>query len=827
MQIYTTFMVWQKHPIHRFGNANQATHDPIGQPIDATVHILDEDMQDVHGQEIGEIYIGGPGLACGYLNMPELTSDRFVTFDDTLLYHTGDRAHYDSEGQIILMGRSDHQVQIRGLRVELGEIEAALRQHSAVSDIAVVFRKEQLLAYLVLKHDKLINDGNWQVFLKTILPDYMLPSAYVILDKMPLATTGKIDRKALPQPKRQAVTDLRKPTLSESDLQKILVKWNTTQTHYPSEKCVHQLFEDQVEKTPDSIAVVFEDQQLTYCKLNQKANQLAHYLQKLGVKPETPVGICVERSVEMMIGLLGILKASAAYVPLDPNYPKERLRFILEDTQSPFIITQEHLREVLPHKETTTVYLDGDSAKIGQEPFSDPQAAVNSRCLAYIIYTSGSTGKPKGVAIEHRNLVSLLSWAITVFDEKDLSGVLAATSICFDLSVFEMFSPLVCGGSVILIDNIFELSESKTGHLVTLINTVPTAIVELLEDHQIPPSVRVVNLAGEPLQASVVDQLYQLDTIQHVYDLYGPSETTTYSTFAHRQFGGSVTIGRPIANTKIYILDSQMEPVPIGDTGELYIGGDGVARGYLNRPDLTADKFIQNPFGEGRLYKTGDLARYFPDGNIEFLGRMDQQIKLRGFRIELAEIESVINKFTGIKQSVVIAREDHLNDKRLVAYLVTDTDIEINELRNYLKAKLPKYMLPAAFVVLDQIPLMPNGKTDRKALLKPEYGNINDQFITPRNVIEEILSYICADVLNLDHVGIKDDLFALGGNSLSVMKIANRIRGIFQIEMPLHTLFDKPEIQQLAEEVSKSKTVHELEQLKEEYLSVMRLPEER
>ena len=792
---------------------------PIGQPIDATIHILDKELQPVHGQDIGEIYIGGPGLARGYLNMPELTTDRFITLNGGHLYNTGDRAYFDAEGQIIFLGRSDYQVQIRGLRVELGEIESALRKQPAVKEAAVELKNEQLIAYLALTRDELIDVENYRAILKTTLPEYMLPSAYVILDKMPLSTTGKIDRKALPKPERKVVTDLRKQALSEPDRQKMLVEWNTTELDYPRDKCVHQLFEDQVKKTPNSVAVVFEDQVLTYEDLNQKANQLAHYLQKIGVKTETLVGICVERSFDMVIGLLGILKVGAAYVPLDPNYPKERLRFILEDTQSPFLITQEHLREVFPHKETTTVYLDGDSAKIGQEPLSDPQTTIESRCLAYIIYTSGSTGRPKGVAIEHRNLVSLLSWSITIFDEKDLSGVLAATSFCFDLSVFEMFAPLICGGSAILIDNVFELSGLKAGHPVTLINTVPTAIVELLGGYQIPPSVRVVNLAGEPLQASVVDQLYQLDTIEHVYDLYGPSETTTYSTFARRQFEGPVTIGRPIANTKIYILNSRMEPVPIGSLGELYIGGDGVTRGYLNRPDLTSEKFISNPFGEGRLYKTGDLARYFSDGNIEFLGRMDHQIKLRGFRIELGEIESVINKFDGVKQSVVIVREDHLNDKRLVAYLVADTDIAIDVLQDYLRAHLPGYMLPSALMVIDEIPLMPNGKTDRKALLKPEYGSIDDGFMEPRNVIEKILTDICSEVLNLEHIGINDNLFALGGHSLSIMKIANRIRTIFEVKIPFRTLFEKPKIQQLAEEVSKSKTTEELERLKKGYLS--------
>jgi len=642
---------------------------PIGQPIDATVHILGNDLQPVQAQDIGEIYIGGPGLARGYLNMPELTADCFIKRNGTTLYRTGDRAYYDTEGQIIFLGRQDDQVQIRGLRVELGEIESVLRQLSSVEDVAVIFKNEQLIAYLTLKQDELINVEDWQAFVKAALPDYMLPSVYVILDELPLATTGKVNRKALPEPERRFITDLRKPALSEEDRRKILVDWNATRMEYREESCLHQLFESQAEKTPDAAAVFFGEHQFTYRELNQRANQLAHYLQDLGVKPDMLIGICVERSLAMLIGLLGILKAGAAYVPLDPKYPKERLGYILDDTKAPILITQNPLKTILPPNDATTVYLDTDASKIARKPQSDPHSSVNSQCLAYIIYTSGSSGRPKGVAIEHRNAVSLLSWAKSVFDERDLSGVLAATSFCFDLSVFEMFAPLSFGGSVILVENIFDAAQTKTGKPITLINTVPTAIVELLAGNQIPSTVRIVNLAGEPLQANVVDQLYRLETIERVYDLYGPSETTTYSTYIQRQAGGPVTIGRPISNTSIYILGTDMEPVPIGKTGAIYIGGHGVARGYLNRPDLTEQAFIRNPFTEGRLYQTGDLARYAPDGTIEFVGRKDQQIKLRGFRIELGEIESAIRQFPGVKQAVVIVRKEDPADSRLVAYL--------------------------------------------------------------------------------------------------------------------------------------------------------------
>ncbi|MFE1744009.1 amino acid adenylation domain-containing protein [Coleofasciculus sp. H7-2] len=472
-------------------------------------------------------------------------------------------------------------------------------------------------------------------------------------------------------------------------------------TQSPIRQCIHQLFEQQVEQTPDAVAVIFDNQQLTYAELNNRANQLAHYLPKLGVKPEVLVGVCMERSLEMVIGLLGILKAGDAYVPLDPKYPQERLAFMLEDTQASVLLTQQQLIESLPKHNAKVVSLDSDWEIIAQENPENPVTQISADNLAYIIYTSGSTGKPKGVAIAHYNTVALIDWAKTVFTAADLAGVLASTSICFDLSVFEIFVPLSCGGTVILAENALYLPILPAAERVTLINTVPSAIASLLRDNAIPASVRTVNLAGEPLPNNLVQQLYQLNHIQQVFNLYGPSEDTTYSTYALIERGsqGTPPIGRPIANTQVYVLDNTLQPVPIGVAGELYIGGAGLARGYLNRPELTAQKFIANPFnknltpqhlslarndencspplaGEGlgerfRLYKTGDLVRYLPDGNLEFLGRIDHQVKIRGFRIELGEIEATLAQHPVVDQTVVLAQEEDLNTPRLVAYLTT------------------------------------------------------------------------------------------------------------------------------------------------------------
>ena len=438
----------------------------------------------------------------------------------------------------------------------------------------------------------------------------------------------------------QRITEL--PLLTAAEIQQIQT-WNHTNIDYPADACIHQLFEEQVEKTPDAIAVIFEDKQLTYSELNAKANQLAHHLRSLGVGAEVLVGVCVDRCLEMAIALLAILKAGGAYVPLDPAYPQERVAFMLEDAQAAVLLTKQHLVSSLPKHQASVVCLDTDWEIIAQQSQHNLINVATPDNLAYVIYTSGSTGKPKGVAIAHHNAVTFINWAKQVFTPEDLAGVLASTSICFDLSVFELFVTLSSGGKVILVENALRLPTDVNANEVTLINTVPSAIAELIRVNGIPASVRTVNLAGEPLKPQLVQQLYQIPTIQQVFNLYGPSEDTTYSTFSLvKKDDARVTIGRPIANTQTYILDAHWQQVPVGVIGELYISGDGLARGYLNRPDLTAEKFIPNPFKEAgeknnlkstsdRLYKTGDLARYLPDGNIEYLGRITPSSKSTWF----------------------------------------------------------------------------------------------------------------------------------------------------------------------------------------------------
>ena len=603
--------------------------------------------------------------------------------------------------------------------------------------------------------------------------------------------------------------------LTTAETYQLLGEWNATQANFPHHACIHTLFEQQVEQTPNAIAVVFETEYLTYQDLNHRANKLAHYLRARDVGAETFVGICVERNLDMVVGILGILKAGGAYVPLDPKYPQERLAFILADAQVPVLLTQQRLLSALPAHFTQVICLDTHWSVIAQESGQNPVSDITAQSLAYVIYTSGSTGKPKGVAIAHRSAVAFLTWAKGVFSSADLAGVLAATSICFDLSIFELFLPLSSGGKIILAENALQLPELPAAAEITLVNTVPSAIAELVRVAGLPPSLRVVNLAGEPLLNSLAQAIYRQDTVQRVFNLYGPSEDTTYSTFTLVEKGSTelVCIGLPIANTQVYLLDAQLQPVPIGVPGELYIGGAGLARCYLNRPDLTAEKFIPDPFNSvpgARLYKTNDLGRYRTDGTIEFLGRVDRQVKLRGFRIELGEIETVLTDHPAVQETVVLLREDSPGDRRLVAYCVptsaslTRPISQIDsDLCSVLKEKLPNYMVPSAFVLLESLPLTPNGKIDRQALPAPNHTqpNLDRAFVSPRTPIEEILAGIWAEVLRLKQVGVHDNFFNLGGNSLTIIQVMSRLNETFQIELPLRRLFESPTVAELAEAI--------------------------
>lgn len=604
--------------------------------------------------------------------------------------------------------------------------------------------------------------------------------------------------------------------LTATEQRQILV-WNDTQTDYPH-KCIAQLFEEQVERTPDAVAVSFQSQQLTYQQLNYQANKLAHHLQKLGVKPEVRVGICVERSLPMVVGLLAILKAGGAYVPLDPRSPQERLTYMLSDSQASVLLTDSSI--TLFGQLLTVVCLDtSDFCQNSQE---NPVSGVTPENLAYVIYTSGSTGKPKGVAMSHRSLVNLLYWQM---DESALScaKTLQFASISFDVSFQEIFSTWCNGGTLVLITEKvqkdgFALLQLIAQEKVERLFLPFVALQQLTHAASItqsyPASLRQIMTAGEQLHITpvLVNFFKELPgcTLQNQY---GPTESHVVTSFTLKDVASSWSplppIGRAIANTKIYILDRHLQPLPIGVPGELYIGGVAIARSYINSPELTAEKFIPNPFAKdgNRLYKTGDRARYLADGNIEFLGRIDNQVKVRGFRIELGEIETVLVAHPQVKEAVVIARVDQPGSKRLVAYIVPKQHLDTSELLCYLKQKLPEYMLPSAFVkLLDALPLTPSGKIERRALPAPlsrETRNISTDWIPPRTATEEVLTAIWSDVLGLEKVGIHDNFFALGGHSLSAMQVIARLRETFKVELPISCLFDYPTVVELDRQISK------------------------
>jgi amino acid adenylation domain-containing protein len=607
--------------------------------------------------------------------------------------------------------------------------------------------------------------------------------------------------------------------LTDAERQQLLVEFNDTKTDYPKDKCFHQLFEEQVQRTPDSVAVVFEGQQLTYAQLNARSNQLAHYLQSLDVGPEVPVAICMERCPEMVVGVLGILKAGGAYLPLDPAYPKERLAFMLQDAHAPVVLTREHWLESLPDYRGRVVCLDSGWETIVRESESNPVSGATAESLAYVMYTSGSTGQPKGVVCEHGGLVNYLCWV----NEGPLGDpglcIPLTTKLTFDMCLKQLFPPLLRGGEVwILPEEILAQPAALLSALAARtkvgLNCVPslwTAILHAIQSGQATPpgeGLAYLFFGGEPLSKDLVARSLSVLPHLQIWNIYGPTETTANASAVRIIPGGEVTIGRPIANTQIYILNSSRHPVPIGVTGELYIGGDGVARGYLNRPDLTAEKFISDPFSAvpgARMYKSGDLARYRPDGNIEFLGRADHQVKIRGFRIELGEIEAELGQHPSIREAVVLAREDVPNEKRLVAYVVADREPlpTTTDLRSFLKEKLPEYMVPVVFVLLDALPLTPNGKVDRRALPSPDRSRpeLNKAFVAPRTPTEELLVEIWAQLLNIERVGIHDNFFDLGGHSLLATQLVSRVRETFQVEIPLRRLFEMLTVAGLAESI--------------------------
>jgi len=717
------------------------------------------------------------------------------------------------------------------------------------------------------------------------------------------------------------------PLLSEQERHQILVEWNNTQVDYPKDVCLHQLFEAQVERTPDAVALVFENKQLSYRELNQRANQLAHHLINLGVKPETLVGICIERSLEMVVGLLGILKAGGAYLPLEPTYPNVRLAFMLEDAQVSVLLTQEKLIKKLPDHIEHIICLDTDWKIISLLSWENPISGVSPKNLVYVIYTSGSTGKPKGVLLNHYNVVRLFkatnSWFH--FSEQDVWTLFH--SLAFDFSVWELWGAFFYGGCLVIVPYWVSRSPQQFYELlyteqVTILNQTPAAFQQLIRIKDSSKIFQALNLrfiifGGESLDFNTLKHWFEQhgDEYPQLINMYGITETTvhvTYHPIKMAEIGKGSIIGCPIHDLQVYILENNLQPVPIGIVGEMYIGGAGLARGYLNRPELTAEKFIPNPFNndpKARLYKTGDLARYLPDGNIEYLGRIDNQVKMRGFRIELGEIETLLNQDSTVLEAVVIARDDESGHQRLIAYIVsklilerlplktsclveldhqspitlTTEDISCEgvclvgvpqtletgqhvrirrlqlpdisddqlgleghiawcqgqragiqfaftnlstrvhfcqiidnpfetqciikvmqrtssaHLRDVLRQKLPDYMIPSSFIFLKAIPLTPNGKVDRKALpqLDGQRADLETAYLAPETEIEQKIARILQTVLQVNQVGIHDNFFDLGGNSLLLVQVQEKLVEVLNREVPVLTLFQYPTINAL------------------------------
>ncbi|MBL4576124.1 MAG: amino acid adenylation domain-containing protein, partial [Opitutaceae bacterium] len=598
--------------------------------------------------------------------------------------------------------------------------------------------------------------------------------------------------------------------LPVDERKRLLDDWNATERPYAREDCLHVLFEQQVDLSPDAVALRLEDQSLTYSQLDERANRLANYLSKLGTEPDALVGICLERSPDMVVALLAVLKSGAAYVPLDPAYPADRIAYVLGDAKSPILVTQQSLLESLGEMPAKIVCLDRDSQSIEKCSSSRPKIFSEPNNLAYVIYTSGSTGRPKGVQIEHRAAVNFLQSMAREpgLDRQDI--LLAVTTLSFDIAVLELYLPLLKGAQVVVAPretaiDADAIRKAIEEHGITIMQATPATWRMLIQSGWQGSGNLKVLCGGEAMPPDLAKEL--LPRCSELWNMYGPTETTVWSTCCRVENPEDIHIGRPIDNMQLYILDRALQPTPIGVPGELMIGGDGLARGYFERSELTEEKFIPNPFRHGkRIYRTGDLAKYRPDGTVECLGRVDFQVKIRGFRIELGEIEAVLSQQPGVEQAVAIAREDTPGDKRLVAYVQADAASKpsSDELREALRSKLPEYMIPVAFVTMDALPLTPNGKVDRKALPKPEQTGTqipNGAFQAPQGESEQKLARILQSLLGIAQIGRDDNFFDVGGHSLMAVSLFNEIEQVFGIRLQLATLFRSGSVRQLAIEL--------------------------
>ncbi|MGZ3282743.1 MAG: amino acid adenylation domain-containing protein, partial [Xanthobacteraceae bacterium] len=756
-----------------FGVTSSADlHDsvPIGRPISNTrIYVLDGGLEPVPAGVGGELYIAGSGLARGYVGRAGLTAERFVADPfgpaGSRMYRTGDLARWRGDGVLEFLGRADAQVKVRGFRIEPGEIEAALVRHAGVAQAAVIARE----------------DG---------------PGGNRLLDAAP-SHKQIIGKSGI---------------LAPAERHTMLRTWNDTARPVHA-ATLPELFAAQVARTPDAVAAVFEEETLTYGELDARSSQLAHHLRALGVGPEVVVGQCIERSLEMLIGLLGILKAGGAYLPLDPNYPPERLSFMLADAGSRVLVTRAALRAQLPADGIRIVCLDADAEAIARRAPTAPNSGLEAQNAAYVIYTSGSTGTPKGVVVDHASLANKALTLGADFGAAHGLRVALLSSPSFDPSIEQATLPLVHGAAIVVISDALRASPAQFWDYVerkkvTLLNCTPALIESLMSGAPDDSSLHHLVLGGEPFTIELHQKISQHLNVANITNLYGPTEATIDATgFAVRedQRGTYIPIGRPLPNYRAYVLNAGLEPVAVGVCGELYIAGRGLARGYLGRAGLTAERFIADPLGPpgSRMYRTGDLARWRGDGVLEFLGRADAQVKVHGIRIEPGEIEAALVRHGNVAQAAVIARDYRGGSKWLVAYVVAAAGaaLDAGELRVYLARRLPDHMIPAAFMMLDRLPLTPNGKLDRRALPAPDVAHLSGRRV-PRTPQEEILCGLFAEVLGLERVGIDDNFFALGGHSLLATRLISRIRSTLNAEIAIRSLFEAPTVEALCDRLN-------------------------
>ncbi|NTV97800.1 MAG: amino acid adenylation domain-containing protein, partial [Chlorobiaceae bacterium] len=602
------------------------------------------------------------------------------------------------------------------------------------------------------------------------------------------------------------------PILTEQERHRILEEWNRTGADYPRNLCFQQLFEEQAVKSPDAIAVIEGSIRISYSELNTRANRLAYHLRSLGVGRDTLVGICIPRSVDMVVAMLAVFKSGGAYVPIDPDYPADRIAFMLKDSCAPVLLTRQNLFGLFPDYPGLIFCMDRDWTAISAMPEVNPDLAAGPENLCYVIYTSGSTGRPKGVMIEHRSLINFVFWLQNEFRLSANERMLQSSVSSFDISIFELWWPLSAGASLVLMpvndlqlpSRLFSCARENQ---VNVMMVVPSLLSVLLDEGSFSNlhSLRLFFSAGEALDPQLARR-FRKQSGAELINAYGPTETTVSSAcwrYPPDRECPEVPIGRPLANTRLYVLDPYLQPVPAGVPGELYIGGEGLARGYWQRPELTSERFLQDTFMpesmNARMYRTGDRVKYMKDGNLLFLGRFDNQVKLRGFRIELGEIETILLEQPNIRQAVVLLREDNPGDPRLVAYVIPDSkNFDSNQLRRALRLLLPEYMVPSAFVQLSAFPLLPNGKVDRKTLPRPEYENREKTFRAPTTALEKIIRDMWLEVLHLDNAGVDDNFFDAGGHSLLAVQLINRINREFDLGMTIRNLFETPTIEGLA-----------------------------